>query len=100
MKRPFCSGRGGSRRRPAGICGFTLVELLVVVALLATLASLAVPSFNSFLARRAVDATADGLRRLRCSDDHEYRRQRCAASGASQISRSNCRNSSTSSKLL
>jgi type IV fimbrial biogenesis protein FimT len=35
--------------------------LLVVVALVAILAAIAVPSFNSFLARRAVDAAADAL---------------------------------------
>lgn len=34
---------------------------MVVVALLAILAALAVPSFNSFLARSAVDAAADAL---------------------------------------
>jgi type IV fimbrial biogenesis protein FimT len=41
--------------------GFTLVELLVVVALAAILASLAVPSFRTLMVKRTVQAAADTL---------------------------------------
>ena len=41
--------------------GFTLIELLVVVVMMAIVASLAVPSFQSLMARRAVSAAADAL---------------------------------------
>ena len=41
--------------------GFTLIELMVVVAIAAILASMAVPSFQSLLARRAATAAADSL---------------------------------------
>ena len=41
--------------------GLTLIELLIVVSLVALLASLAVPSFRSLLVNRTVQAAADAL---------------------------------------
>lgn len=41
--------------------GFTIIELLVVVALVAVLAGIAVPSFRTFLVKRTVQAAADAL---------------------------------------
>lgn len=41
--------------------GFTLIELMVVVAIAAVLASMAVPSFRTLLSKRAATAAADSL---------------------------------------
>lgn len=41
--------------------GFTLIELLVVVAIVAILAKLAVPSFNTMLVKRSVQSAATAL---------------------------------------
>lgn len=49
------------RLAPGSESGFTLVELLVVLALGATLMMLALPAFQGLLARRSVEAVADAL---------------------------------------
>lgn len=41
--------------------GFTLVELLIVIAIVAILGSLAAPSFNTFLLKRSVQSASDTL---------------------------------------
>lgn len=41
--------------------GFTLIELIVTIAVLAIIATLAVPSFNSMLARQKLDFTTREL---------------------------------------
>lgn len=44
--------------------GFTLIELMVVVALIAIIATVAVPSFTDFIRKNEVQAKADEITRL------------------------------------
>jgi type II secretion system protein H len=50
--------------RPRALQGFTLIEAMVVVALVAILAALAVPSFNSTIANQRVSSAAQELQTL------------------------------------
>lgn len=50
--------------RPKGMAGFTLVELMIVLTLLAVLATLAVPSFTSTIERNRLQTQADELKSL------------------------------------
>jgi len=50
--------------RPKGLAGFTLVELMIVLTLLAIFATLAVPSFTSTIERNRLQTQADELKSL------------------------------------
>lgn len=44
--------------------GFTLVELMVVIALLAIMAAIAIPGFTDFIKRNETESAADDVNRL------------------------------------
>lgn len=54
-------GVGSSRITGSADKGFTLVELMVVVAIVAIIAAIAVPSFNDFVAKNRVKGAAEEI---------------------------------------
>ena len=57
-------------------CGFSLVELMVVVAVLGILASIAVPSYQDYVLRSKLVDALSSLAQLRVSMEHYYQDNR------------------------
>ncbi|WP_412511107.1 GspH/FimT family pseudopilin [Variovorax paradoxus] len=61
MKNGFCASARAHFRRSGAPCGFTLVEMMVVIVLVAILLALALPSFNSLIEKYRVEGMASAL---------------------------------------
>lgn len=65
LKRILCSKRGSLdkwHRHPLGSTGFTLIEIMIVLALIAIVSSIAMPSLRGFAASTRLKSTAQAIR--------------------------------------
>lgn len=56
-----CTGRASSRPTRRRLVGFTIIELVLVIALIAVVSAVAVPRFASAVTRQQVDVAAERL---------------------------------------
>ena len=61
--------------------GFTLIELMITVAIIAILAAVALPSYTAYIMRANVTDAAKGLSEMRLKMEQLYQDQRSYANG-------------------
>lgn len=67
------------RRKHSDQCGFTLIELMVVVAIVAILASVALPSYRDYVTRSKIAEATSGLAAKRVRLEQFYDNNRTYA---------------------
>jgi general secretion pathway protein G len=71
----------GNRTRRRGLCGFTLIELMIVMAIIAILMSIAVPIYTRSIARAKESVLKNNLFTLRTMiDEYTYDKQKAPQS--------------------
>lgn len=74
--RPTSSARGASRRRRSG---FTLIELMIAVAIVAILAAVALPSYRAYIVRGQLADATHGLATVRAQMERHFQDNRTYA---------------------
>jgi general secretion pathway protein G len=73
--------QNGKRERRAGLLGFTLIELMIVMAIIAILMSIAVPIYNRSITRAKESVLKNNLFTLRTViDEYTYDKQKAPQS--------------------
>lgn len=94
MQKQVLSSRRGCVLRPRG---FTLVELMIVVAVVAILSAIAYPSYKDYVLRGQVAEGTAGLQTLQAQMERHYQNQRTYATVGSTSSP--CANSPKAGKF-
>jgi type IV pilus assembly protein PilE len=84
--RPFLSrGAGDGRSSRPGAAGFTLIEVMVAVAIVAILAAIALPVYSSYVIRGKLVAGTNSLAALRAQMEQYYQDNRQYTSVSASI---------------
>jgi type IV pilus assembly protein PilE len=81
MKRIFKSQTKTIKQQPKSLSGFTLIELMIVVAIIGILATIAMPNYTAFVKRgKAAEATST-LANLKVKMEQYYQDNKTYANG-------------------
>ena len=78
------------RRRCGHAAGFTLIELMIVVAIIAILAAIAVPIYSNYITRSKLTEAQDNLSTLRVAMEQYFQDNRQYTPASSSSTASTC----------
>ncbi|HEV6966611.1 type IV pilin protein [Roseateles sp.] len=84
--------------RPAPARGFTLIEVMITVAIIAILAAVAVPQYTSYVTRSRLADASTGLATMRAQMERYYQDNRTYADSGTFVSP--CNNATTSARTF
>lgn len=86
------------RRSPANARGFTLIEVMITVAIIAILAAVAIPNYKDYVSRSRLADASTGLATMRAQMERYYQDNRTYANSGTFISP--CNNSVVSARTF
>jgi type IV pilus assembly protein PilE len=86
------------RLRPPAACGFTLVELMIAVAIISILAAVAIPQYKDYVTRSRLADAGSGLTTMRAQMERYYQDNRTYANVGTFVSP--CNNATASARTF
>lgn len=86
------------RRSPANARGFTLIEVMITVAIIAILAAVAIPNYRDYVSRSRLADASTGLATMRAQMERYYQDNRTYANSGTFVSP--CNNSVVSARTF